>query len=208
MAFSMDVDELNREEVLQPLQPEPEVKEKIETQAESNVKEVMDVDLDSLAQRREITSMIDGFGTDIVRRSSEKNELLSTTLGTLSKQGGESSQVVNSLSELDLCVFRNDETTPEQAIPLTEFMENVDSYISVTSNLSLGDDGLSVPISEGDTVWFALRAKDSFGNISYNLVDGHKLTAEKLLHLGFQWRDSLSTRWTPGDISTYTFSNL
>lgn len=97
MAFSMDVDELNREEVLQPLQPEPEVKEKIETQAESNVKEVMDVDLDSLAQRREITSMIDGFGTDIVRRSSEKNELLSTTLGTLSKQGGESSQVVNSL---------------------------------------------------------------------------------------------------------------
>ena len=68
MAFSMDVDELNREEVLQPLQPEPEVKEKIETQAESNVKEVMDVDLDSLAQRREITSMIDGFGTDIVRR--------------------------------------------------------------------------------------------------------------------------------------------
>lgn len=72
MAFSMDVDELNREEVLQPLQPEPEVKEKIETQAESNVKEVMDVDLDSLAQRREITSMIDGFGTDIVRRSSEK----------------------------------------------------------------------------------------------------------------------------------------
>ena len=57
MAFSMDVDELNREEVLQPLQPEPEVKEKIETQAESNVKEVMDVDLDSLAQRREFYSL-------------------------------------------------------------------------------------------------------------------------------------------------------
>lgn len=101
MAFTMDVDELNSEEVLQPLQPEPEVKEKIETQAQANAKEVMDIDLDSLAQRREITSMIDGFGTDIVRRSSEKNELLSTTLGTLSKQGGESSQVVNSLTELD-----------------------------------------------------------------------------------------------------------
>lgn len=139
----------------------------------------------------------------------KKQSLITVTEVSVTYEKGYYSYYMdNSLSELDLCVFRNDETTPEQAIPLTEFMENVDSYISVTSNLSLGDDGLSVPISEGDTVWFALRAKDSFGNISYNLVDGHKLTAEKLLHLGFQWRDSLSTRWTPGDISTYTFSNL
>lgn len=101
MAFTMDVDDLNEQEVLQPLQPEPEVLQKIDSQAEANAKEVMDVDLDSLEQRRQITSMIDGFGTDIVRKSSEKNELLATTLGTLSKQGGESSQVVNSLTDLD-----------------------------------------------------------------------------------------------------------
>lgn len=101
MAFSLDTEELNTEEVLKPLQPEPEVVEKIDDQASQNVKEVMSVDLDSLQDRREMTSMIDNFGTALIVKSSEKNELLSQTLGTLSKQGGESSEVVNSLTELD-----------------------------------------------------------------------------------------------------------
>lgn len=101
MAFSLDTEELNTEEVLKPLQPEPEVVEQIDDQAQENVKEVMSVDLDSLQDRRDMTNMIDSFGTALMVKSSEKNELLSQTLGTLSKQGGESSQVVSSLTELD-----------------------------------------------------------------------------------------------------------
>lgn len=149
------------------------------------------------------------YGSIPAGRITFRNNLITVTeVSVTYEKGYYSYSMDNSLTELDLCVFRNEETSPEQVIPLTEFMENVDSYISVTTSCSLGDDGLSVHISEGDTVLFALRAKDSFGNISYNLVDGRKLTTEKLLHLGFRWRDSLSTRWTPGDLSTYTFSNL
>lgn len=147
------------------------------------------------------------YGSISPGRITFRNNLITVTEVSVTYEKGYSYSMDNSLTELDLCVFRNEETTPEQVIPLTEFMENVDSYISVTTSCSLGDDGLSVHISEGDTVLFALRTKDSFGNISYNLVDGRKLTTEKLLHLGFRWRDSLSTRWTPGDLSTYTFSN-
>lgn len=46
MAFSMDVDQLDKEKVVEELQPEPQVKEQLETMAEENAKEVMDIDLD------------------------------------------------------------------------------------------------------------------------------------------------------------------
>ena len=101
MAFSMDVDQLDKEKVVEELQPEPQVKEQLETMAEENAKEVMDIDLDSLEQRREIANIINGFGTDIVEKSKNKNQLMEKTLGQLSRAGGESGQIVKSLTDLD-----------------------------------------------------------------------------------------------------------
>lgn len=101
MAFNMDVDELNKEQVIEQLEPEPEVKTQIQQMAEENTQEVMGIDLDSLEQRRQIVSTIDSFGNDIVERSAQKNQLLETTLGTLSKAGGENGIVVKSLTDLD-----------------------------------------------------------------------------------------------------------
>jgi uncharacterized protein YaaN involved in tellurite resistance len=101
MAFTMDVDELNKDEVIEVLQPEPEMKSKLSDMAEENTQEIMEIDLDSLDQRRTITNTIDSFGKDIVERSAQKNQLLETTLGTLSKAGGESGTVVKSLTDLD-----------------------------------------------------------------------------------------------------------
>ena len=101
MAFSMDVDQLDKEKVVEELQPEPQVKEQLESMAEENAKEVMDIDLDSLEQRREIANIINGFGTDIVEKSKNKNQLMEKTLGQLSRAGGESGQIVKSLTDLD-----------------------------------------------------------------------------------------------------------
>jgi uncharacterized protein YaaN involved in tellurite resistance len=101
MAFTMDVDELNKDEVIEILEPEPETKSKLSNMADENTKEIMEIDLDSLDQRRTITNTIDSFGKDIVERSAQKNQLLETTLGTLSKAGSESGTVVKSLTDLD-----------------------------------------------------------------------------------------------------------
>ena len=47
MAFSMDVDNLDKEEVTAPLNPTPVQKQQLTTMAEENAKEVMKIDLDS-----------------------------------------------------------------------------------------------------------------------------------------------------------------
>lgn len=101
MAFSMDVDALDKEKVTEPLNPTPAQKSAIDTMAKENAKEVMGIDLDSLEERRNIANTIDSFGKDIVVRSSEKNKMLEKTLGDLSKTGSEGGQVVDSLAKLN-----------------------------------------------------------------------------------------------------------
>ena len=101
MAFSMDVDALDKEQVVKELDPTPQQKTQLETMADNNVQEIAKVDLDSLDERRNIASMIENFGKQDVVRSAEKNRMLEKTLGELSKTGSEGSKVVDSLASLN-----------------------------------------------------------------------------------------------------------
>ncbi|MBQ1658985.1 MAG: toxic anion resistance protein [Clostridia bacterium] len=102
MGFSMDLPDVEtvKEEVKEELVPAPETKEKLEKAADSNTDELFKFDLGSLEDRRNIVTSIDTFGTDIVEKSTQKNELLNVRLVDLTKMGGENGEVVNGLSQL------------------------------------------------------------------------------------------------------------
>lgn len=102
MGFSMDLPDVEtvKEEVKEELVPAPETKEKLENAADSNTDELFKFDLGSLEDRRNIVTSIDTFGTDIVEKSTQKNELLNVRLVDLTKMGGENGEVVNGLSQL------------------------------------------------------------------------------------------------------------
>lgn len=101
MAFSMDVDELDKEKVTEPLNPTPEQKTQLSAMAVNNADEVMKINLDSLEERRNIANTIESFGTDIVEKSAAKNKMLENTLGDLAKTGSEGSKVMESLAMLN-----------------------------------------------------------------------------------------------------------
>lgn len=102
MGFSMDLPDVEavKEEVKVELAPKPETEDKLEQIADNNTQSLFTVDLGSLEGRREIVSSIDGFGNDIVEKSTRKNELLNVRLADLSKMGGENGEVVNGLAQL------------------------------------------------------------------------------------------------------------
>ena len=101
MAFSMDVDELDKEKVTKSLNPTDEQKVKLTDMAVENAEEIMKIDLDSIDERRNIAQTIESFGSDIVEKSASKNKMLENTLGDLSKTGSEGSKVVDSLAKLN-----------------------------------------------------------------------------------------------------------
>ena len=102
MGFSLDLpdEEDVKKEVAEELAPAPETKVKIEKAADSNTEELFTFDLGSLESRREIVSSIESFGTDLVEKSTKKNELLNVRLVDLSRMGGENGEVVSGLSQL------------------------------------------------------------------------------------------------------------
>ena len=101
MAFSLDVDALDKKKVTEVLNPTPQQKDALGSMAQENTQEIMKINLDDLAQRREIANTIDSFGKDIVARSSEKNKMLEKSLADLSKTGSEGGKVVDSLAKLN-----------------------------------------------------------------------------------------------------------
>ncbi len=62
--------------------------------------EILSADMDNFQDRRELTKAIQDFGTDIMKKSSDKNSLMKTRLGELSRAGGESGEVARGLEEL------------------------------------------------------------------------------------------------------------
>ncbi len=103
-AFTMEIPDQEelKEKVAQTLQPLDSEKEEIASMARKNTMALMDVDLTSLEDRKKIVATIDSFGSDIVSKSSAKNDLLKVRVGDLSKIGGESGVVVKSLSDLQM----------------------------------------------------------------------------------------------------------
>lgn len=98
----MDLPDLNKvqEEVKTELAPTPEVKQQIQSVADGNIDQLINIDLNSLEEKRGIVSTIDNFGKDLVVKSTRKNDLLNVRLVDLSKTGSESGAVVTGLTQL------------------------------------------------------------------------------------------------------------
>jgi len=102
MAFTMEIADKKviEEEIAAELQPEKEEQTAIKETADNNAAELFKINLDSLAEKKEVVDSIEGFGMDVVEKSRKKNELLQVRVGDLSKMGSENGQVVSGLTEL------------------------------------------------------------------------------------------------------------
>ncbi|NDL67052.1 toxic anion resistance protein [Anaerotalea alkaliphila] len=102
MGFSMEVLDTERikKEIAQEVQPVPEEVAKLKELAESNVKEIMTVDLDSMEKRKSMLRSIEEFGMETMKGSENKNRMLQVSVGDLSKRGGESDAIAAGLLEL------------------------------------------------------------------------------------------------------------
>ena len=102
MGFSMNVcnTEEIKNEVIEAVKPEKEEVKKLKVLSDNNVEAVMNLDMDSLEDRKLILKSIDEFGLDTMQKSSQKNALLEVSIKNLSKMGDEGGEVAIGLTEL------------------------------------------------------------------------------------------------------------
>ncbi len=102
MDFSMQVaspEEIKKEVALATATP-PEELDKLREQAKNNALSLMQIDMDSLPDKRNVVKGIESFGLESLQKSSQKNSLLTVTVGKLSQAGGDGGQVSKSLLDL------------------------------------------------------------------------------------------------------------
>ena len=76
MGFSMNVSDAEeiKKEVVEEVKPSSEEVNKLKKLSNSNVEAIMNINMDSLYERKEILKSIDEFGLDTIQRSSQNNE--------------------------------------------------------------------------------------------------------------------------------------
>jgi len=94
-----DVEEVKKEVVAESKLPDTKVAV-IEEKAKEQAKEIMALDIDKIEEKRQCIKTIEVFAVDTMAASARKNTLLQTTIGNLSKSGGEGGTVSTSLAEL------------------------------------------------------------------------------------------------------------
>ena len=102
MAFTMEVpnEEAIKNEVQEQVKPVPEEVARLQAVAESNVAEIMTLDIDEFAKKEDILRSIESFGADSMKLAATKNSLLQVTVGNLSKNGDEGGLVAKGLMDL------------------------------------------------------------------------------------------------------------
>lgn len=102
MDFSMEVldTEVIKKEIIEQVKPVPEEVTKLKELTDRNVASLIELDIDSLEDRRTVIKTIENFGMDTIQKSSNKNSLLQVTVGNLSKTGSEGGVVARGLTEL------------------------------------------------------------------------------------------------------------
>jgi uncharacterized protein YaaN involved in tellurite resistance len=102
MAFTMEVpDEAAiKSEVIEQVKPVPEEVARLQAVAESNVAEIMTLDIDEFGKKKDILRSIESFGADSMKNSAVKNSMLQVTVGNLSKDGEEGGLVARGLMDL------------------------------------------------------------------------------------------------------------
>lgn len=103
MAFTMEVpnEEAIKNEVLEQVKPVPKEVAQLQAVAESNVAEILTLDIDEFAKKKYILQSIESFGAASMKRSAAKNSMLQVTVGSLSKNGDEGGVVAKSLMDLN-----------------------------------------------------------------------------------------------------------
>jgi len=102
MAFTMDVpdEEAIKREVLEQVKPLPEDVARLQATAMGNVDEIMTLDINEFARKKDILQSIESFGADSMRRSAAKNSLLQVRVGRLSRESEEGGVVAKGLMDL------------------------------------------------------------------------------------------------------------
>ena len=74
---------------------------KIRQQAEENAVAVINCDMESLVEKKQLMTSIEQFGLDTIQKSSQKNALLKVSVGKLSQTGSEGGEVSRGLIDLN-----------------------------------------------------------------------------------------------------------
>lgn len=103
MAFTMEVpnEAAIKNEVQEQVKPAPNDVARLQAVAESNVAEILTLDIDELAKKKYILQSIESFGAASMKRSASKNSMLQVTVGKLSKDGDEDGVVAKGLMDLN-----------------------------------------------------------------------------------------------------------
>jgi uncharacterized protein YaaN involved in tellurite resistance len=104
MAFSLDIPK--KEEIQKIVEEETSLDQETELMISDASKqkgdEIIHTDINDFSKRKELTTAIEEFGTDIVKQSSTKNSLMKKRIGELSRVGGEGGMVAKGLEELSI----------------------------------------------------------------------------------------------------------
>ena len=72
----------------------------VDETAKQKVEEIMGTDISVFEDRKNLTTAFEEFGADVMRKTENKNSILSKRMGELSKAGSESGEVAKGLQEL------------------------------------------------------------------------------------------------------------
>ena len=97
---------------------------------------------------------------------------------------------------VELCLYRNRETEPEQVLPVKEALELWDRAGMVDMSFYTGYE-TSITLEEGDWVAAALRVTDNTGHTAWTYLDGARRTADQAEPVEFLSREAMAD-WVPG----------
>jgi len=101
--FTMEVpnEAAIKKEVQEQVKPVPEEVASLQALAESNVAQILTLDIDEFAKKKYVIQSIESFGADSMKSSAAKNSLLQVTVGNLSRDGDEGGVVARGLMDLN-----------------------------------------------------------------------------------------------------------
>lgn len=102
MSFNMEVTDTEKikKDVAEQVKPVPAEIVELKKQAETNAKEMMTLDMDSLEKRKAMLKSIDDFGMNALQDSAKRSAALKVTVGNFSKMGDEGGSVAKGLLDL------------------------------------------------------------------------------------------------------------
>lgn len=102
--FSLELptEEAVKEEVMQAIVPTTKEEVVIVDAAKDKAEQIMQINLDSIEQRREVTSVIDNFGMEEMKACQSHNAILQKRMANFTMAGGETGEVAKSLEDLTI----------------------------------------------------------------------------------------------------------